>query len=662
MIARRPTDPVWGRSPRRSRLPLAAGVALLLASLAGCGLGTDRPNVVILLMDTMRPDHLGCYGYKRNTCPNVDALAARGITFSRCYATADYTSASTASLLTGRYPLAHGYVNADHVLDDENATLAEILQEQGYRTGGFTANGLVGEKYQMQQGFDYFFEQNRASAETMVQEISAFVRSGGSGPYFVYAHFMDVHDPHRLPKAQQMRFVDVEPFAYDMTDSLLQEQFIMGAWWASVQKWQAPSLPAARIERYFADYGRLYDAAIAYWDATLGSLLADLAGEDAERETIVVITADHGEQLLEHGFFGHANSGYDVGLHIPLVLYDPQLAEGAPRSVEHPISIADVLPTLLARLDIEIPDAVQGRERWSLVQTPEGEARFGAATPAAEGIYTAGTFMSNRPFDTLTQTYRLGAWKLILDRLRDSKELYNLETDPAERRDLLAEEPEIASRLGEGLRRRYQQGLDIFLSRERSVRQREAEKLRELRSLGYLSGGRQRRGPGAQFSPMQAVRLTRFGPFGDEPSLAAFGDHLDFTSGRVVWGQVIRGYSDAESRADTSGSWFDCRATFMLRNAQRRSRVIFEVDLVPDAAGKWPTRLEAEFNDRLEQRWEMARPGPHRLEVAVPAGLAADEMFHCGLRANHRFVLKKGESPRFDVFGSLKIRSVRMVE
>lgn len=621
---------------------------------SGCGWWNSRPNVVILLMDTMRPDHLGCYGYERETSPQVDELAAKGVVFGRCYATADYTSASTASLFTGKYPLAHGYVNADNVLEEENETIAELFRDRGYRTAGFTANGLVGEKYQMNQGFDEFFEKNRASAEEMMGAISAFVHRSGDEPFFVYAHFMDVHDPYRIPRAHWDRFADPQEFAYDMADTLLHDRFVMDTWWGRVQKWWEEEGGPEASRRYFDDYAQLYDASIAYWDGLLGEFLAFLEAEG--RETIVVVLADHGEQLLEHGFFGHANSGYDVGLHIPLIIYDPLLEGNVPRRIDRPMSIADVLPTLLARLDMEIPESVQGQERWSLMRGAEGSEGDGE-----EGVYTEGTFMANRPFSTLIQTYREGGWKLILDRFRDGKELYDLRSDPGEERDLFAGEPEVVDRLATRLRQQYGENLEIFARLQRSTLRQEEEKLKELRGLGYLAGRRRPDRTRSEFFPMRPMTLKRFGPFGDEEDLAGFDEQVDFVRGPVVWGQVIRGYSDRGGRADSSGAWFDRRSTFLMRNSRGGDRVVFDVNAVADGEGKWPTKIEVEFDDRVERSWEIGRPGRHRLEADIPARLAGEEMFHCGLLANHRFVLREGESARFHLYGALKIRSVEIV-
>jgi arylsulfatase A-like enzyme len=354
---------------------VAIGLLASASIYTACGKLWQKPNVVVLLVDTLRADHLKCYGYHRNTAPVLDGLARQGAVFTQCYAPSDYTSASTASLFTGKYPLAHGYLNSHYILEETHTTLAEIFKREGYTTAGFIANGLAGKKYHMDQGFDHYFEKNRASAAELVAAASAFIEEQSDEPFFIYMHFLDVHDPHRIPGAYHGKFADPTEFVYDMQDTLRLEEFVMRAWWDVAQGWRDPTLGHDQVASYFADYIQLYDASIFYWDEYLGHLLGSLEAGGMDQRTIIVITSDHGEQFLEHGYFGHANSGYQVGLHIPFILYDPLNREIAGLQIGDLVNGIDILPTLLARLDVEIPPAVQGRERFSLlVPGAQGEA------------------------------------------------------------------------------------------------------------------------------------------------------------------------------------------------------------------------------------------------------------------------------------------------
>ena len=508
-------------------LPLLAAAAAALAGLTACTAPqAPRPNILILLMDTLRADRLGCYGYGKPTSPAVDRLAQRGTLFTRCYAPSDYTHASTASLFTGRYPLAHGYMNSDYVLEDANLTMAEIFRDAGYTTAAFIANGLAGRKYRMDQGFHEHFEKNRASAFELSEAATEFIdrhSQEGDRPFLAYLHFLDVHDPHRIPAAEFSRMADPSAFAFDMQDTLLLETMVMRAWWSTVQKWRDEGEDPGQVARYFEDYSDLYDSSIAYWDEAVGAILEALRRNGLDRNTVVLVTSDHGEQLLEHGFFGHANSGYDVGLHVPLVLFDPA-EDGIGRRIFRPVSLIDVLPSLLARAGVPVPKQVQGRSWW-----PFSRAGSSPATDARP-VYSEGTFFANRPVGTLIQTIREGKWKLILDRLRDSKELYDLSRDPGETRNLLEIETEVAARLYGEMQRHYNRHLNSFNARQRSQADRTAEKLRELRSLGYVTPpGPRRHRLAIQYFPMAGAAVHRFGPFGDEEDLGRFSDHLDLT-------------------------------------------------------------------------------------------------------------------------------------
>ena len=642
-------------------LPLLVAAASGLAVLTACTAPqAPRPNILVLLMDTLRADRLGCYGYGRATSSVVDRLAARGTLFTRCYAPSDYTQASTASLFTGQYPLAHGYVNSDYVLEDANLTMAEIFGDAGYTTAAFIANGLAGRKYRMDQGFYEHFEKNRASAFELAEAAREFIgrqSAAGDHPFLAYVHFLDVHDPHRIPPADFHRLADPATFAFDMQDSLLLETMVMRAWWSAVQNWRDEPGHQGEVARYFEDYSDLYDSSIAYWDEAVGAILKALAENGLDRTTVVVVTSDHGEQLLEHGFFGHANSGYDAGLHVPLVIFDPR-EDGSGRRISRPVSLIDVLPTLLAQAGIPAPEQVQGRSLW-----PFSRAEFPAGPEDARAIYSEGTFFANRPVSTLIQTLQDGRWKLILDRLRDSKELYDLDRDPGETRNLFETEADVAARLYGELRQHYNRNLDIFNARQRSEADRTAEKLRELRSLGYVTPRRPRnhRLP-AQYFPMAGATVSRFGPFGDEEDLDRFSADLDFTRpGQAALGQIIRGCSQDPSQADGTGLWFDRRSTFLLYNDGAKRRVRFEVAVDPRAPAA-PTSIQVEFNDAPGEVFPVEGTGDFRVEAPLPASLRRAGYFYTGLLADSRFVLLAGRSPRTHRYAALKIRGVRLLE
>jgi len=546
-------------------------------------------------------------------------------------------------------------VNSNYVLEPSNVTMAEILHDHGYTTAAFIANGLAGKKYQMNQGFEEHFESNRASAPEMAEAAVAFIKrqSSSNKPFFAYMHFLDVHDPHRIPPDRLNKFADPSAFVFDMSDTLLQETFVMEAWWSTTQKWLDDPAHASEVGSYFKDYSDLYDSSIAYWDESAGTILETLAANGLASSTIVIITSDHGEQLLEHGYFGHANSGYDVGLHIPLIIWDPGTDGGS--RIDQAVSLVDVLPTVLNRVGIPVPSQVHGRSLWPFADPSTDLSDREKNHP----VYTEGTFFSNRPVSTLIQSYMEGDWKLILDRLRDSKELYNLAEDPGETRDLFDSEPEVTSRLHAGLRQLYNENLRIFNDRKRSPIEQVDEKLKELQSLGYVTAaepGQQQR----QYYPMTAVGLSRFGPFGDEKDLERFADHIDFSQRiPIAFGQIVRGCNQDPRLADSTGVWFDRRSTFLMHNDGDRRRIVFEVRVDPGQPVR-PTQIQIEFNDIPGKVFPIEGSGDHRVESPLPTSLQKKGYFYTGLLADSRFLLRAGASPRRHKYGAIKIRSISL--
>ena len=344
---------------------------------------------------------------------------------------------------------------------------------------------------------------------------SAFIEQQADEPFFAYLHFLDVHDPHRIPQEYHGRFADPADFAYDMQDTLLLDNFVMKAWWEAAQGWRDRTVGADQVATYFADYVQLYDASISYWDEQLGTLLDLLAAQGIDERTIIVVTSDHGEQFLEHGYFGHGNSGYQVGLHVPFIISDPLHPNIAGLRVDNLVNAVDILPTLLAAAQLANRSGRAGAGALVFARVRR------AGRDLREHLYR-GDLHGQPPFSTLIQTYREGEWKLLLDRLRDTKELYHLKEDPGELRDRFAEQPEIAARLYDKIRQHYNSNLQLFEQQQQSQMQLTEQKLQELRALGYITGRAGLQRPAQEFFPMKPVRLEKFGPFGTRRIWAGF--------------------------------------------------------------------------------------------------------------------------------------------
>jgi hypothetical protein len=280
-----------------------------------------------------------------------------------------------------------------------------------------------------------------------------------------------------------------------------------------------------------------------------------------------------------------------------------------------------------------------------------------SSATSADTVYTEGTFYRNRPFHTLIQTYRQGSWKLVLDRFRDVKELYDLDADPGEARDLFAERPEIVAELYTGLRHRYHKSLSRFMGVRAAASAPVAgdpAKERELRALGYLGGG----GGGdlLEFFPLRPRAPGRYGPFGDEPELDEFQARIDFTRGRLAGDQIVAGYADEVGRRDARGVWFDRRAIFLLRG--RRLGLPARVEVYVDTTGPRPSRIEAWIEGEIVSTFAIDMGGSLSFDVPLPARIAAADDWRLELRADTRFVSRTGASPRTDEHASFRVRRI----
>jgi len=460
-------SPGCGRFLRRVTCALVAGAGVL-----ACGGETERSsrplNLIIIMVDTLRADHLGYYGYPHATSPRLDSLAEDSVVFLHHTGHASRTGPSVATLFTGLYSRSHGVVNslshfdAKGTLDASRLTLAEILSEAGYRCAGFTANFNVSKRFGFSQGFERYQllnwkkraqEINRA-ALAWIEEWEAEPRP----PFFLYLHYFDPHSPYEAPAPFIKKFVSPD-YQGRITGSHRQLEEVV----------------AGRLKLDDADLDQLralYDAEIRYLDSQLGVLLVALDASGLLDESLIVFVSDHGEELLDHGSALHGYTLYEEQLRIPLMIRHPEFPA---RRVSRLSRQVDVLPTILELLGIPIPGSIQGE---SLVAAMKGEASsdIGGEPPVfAEA--------SLRAVKTVAlDSYARGDWKLIETRVPETrKQLFNLRDDPQERHDRLASEPEVAERMSAELQR-FRDALPVGHSEMVPLSE---EEIRELQSLGY---------------------------------------------------------------------------------------------------------------------------------------------------------------------------------
>ena len=361
-----------------------------LARLDELDAWVQRPPLVLITLDTTRVDHLSCYGYERNTTPQLDAFAERAVRFERAWSTSSWTLPAHASLFTGNYPSRHGadydprgtavlgdviaLPVARHVragkLADESITLAELLAARGYRTGAFVAGPWLHRSFGLLQGFQHQDDAvssfgGRPAAEITAAALAWLDAIGPEQPYFLFANYFDPHAPYE-PSGRYQDFPRAgEPLDYDY-EALMRGEAVLDA-----------DARAVLRDRY--------DAEIRDMDRELGRLLEAVRARPGGERALIVVTADHGEALGEEGRLGHGYWLSEELTRVPLLVHYPGARAGGSRSSD-PIQLVDVLPLLAHELDLTLPlpvDGVEPGQRDAAFSELRREAttalRFGAA-------------------------------------------------------------------------------------------------------------------------------------------------------------------------------------------------------------------------------------------------------------------------------------------
>jgi arylsulfatase A-like enzyme len=438
----------------------AAAIALALAALLGPGCRRPRADSALLVVvDTLRADHLGAYGSEREASPAFDAWAAEGRLFERAWATSPWTLPSVASILTGLEPARHaaGRPMPDAgkrtftALGDGAGTLAEWLTAEGWRTAAIINNPFLHEKFGVARGFESWDYQAASRtrgrrADEAVDAALEWLDGVGDRPWLLVLHLFDPHLAYDAPEPFLGRFTDgAPPAARRRPLSWLRHR---------VKKEGGGPLLGA--------LGGAYDEEILFVDSQLSRLRRGLAERGLADRTLVVLTADHGEELGEHGGFEHGHSVHEEVLRVPLVLVGPGIEPG--RSAA-PVSLVDIVPTVLAALGVEAPGGLPGT---SLLGEPPA-----SRTLVAERVL----------YGRENKAAVRWPWKAIFTPGADDEvALFDLEADPGERQDLARVRPEVAARLKELLQALERAGAQA----DGGAAALDPETERELRSLGYI--------------------------------------------------------------------------------------------------------------------------------------------------------------------------------
>lgn len=457
----------------RLRRCLAAAAVL---AVAACGRAPapapspPPPSILMVVWDTVGAAHVGSLGEDAGPTPNLDALAAEGVLFRHAFTTAPWTQPAVASILTGLYPSHHGVLRLYDILAAANKTIAERLAGAGYRTAGFVSHELLAARLGVAQGFASWDESAIAghegiSSPAVTQLAASWLAARDDQPFFLLAHYFD---PHML-YLHHPEFDLTTGYDGPLTAG-------MGVW---EMRDARPTMSADDIA-FLRD---LHREEVAFTDAALGRLLAALEATGRADDTIVIVVADHGEEIMERGWIGHARTLYDELIHVPLVMRVPHGPRGL--VVDTPVSLVDLAPTLAEFAGTTFADgAVDGRSLVPLLRGGEAGA-LADRNLFAEVSFTLGPDDGRRHTEKVAFKTALlaGPRALIHDLMRDSWELYRRDEDPLEKRDLVTSDP-ATSELGRQLAA-WEANRDGAASPVHRVLP-QPDELERLRALGYV--------------------------------------------------------------------------------------------------------------------------------------------------------------------------------
>jgi arylsulfatase A-like enzyme len=456
----------------------------------------SRPNVILLTIDTLRADVLGCYGYERLTTPHLDRLAKHGIRFTQTITGGSWTQAAFPALLTSSS--ASHYGGALGSLARQRPSPIEALARHGYATAGFSTNPHLSRATGYDRGFDAFFDLEPGERDPWLRRVKggerllrspfthqlarllgsrsrpariyasaaevtgAVCRWLGSAeqPFFAWAHYMDVHWP------------------YYLEETLADPQTIAGAWQdlGLMHEWgngRRTGLITDKVHRRFL---RLYEESLQYLDEQIGRLLAFLEEDGRAANTLVIVVSDHGEEFFDHGRWGHWEDNlYDEIIRVPLIIRLP--GQAAEQVVERQVTTLDVMPTILDLCACPLPSGVEGSSLRPLWEPGGNQSPY----PRQEVI-------CEMPRDSWCRiAVRTEQFKLIWDnRCPDEPELYNLRRDPGEQKNVFHEHPQVAHLLQERVEAHLAQAAATLPDAPAGKVTFDDHIVQRLRDLGYL--------------------------------------------------------------------------------------------------------------------------------------------------------------------------------
>lgn len=457
---------------KRGRLPwLYNLIVALLVAITVYGYNdwnaNRQFNVILLVSDATRADHLSCYGYKLETTPNIDQFARDGIRFENPVAQGSHTIVATPAILASVYPTIHGLTHYGAALSDSITLISELLRKAGHRTFGIVTNPHVTENNGFAQGFDYYLSDKgwlHTGAEVVNLKFLQIWRRYSGEKFFAFLFYIDPHVPYVPPRGYLLKF-HADPNVV-------------------ITNWHPDSL-AALGEGYKLDIVARYNAEVNYFDAKFGDLMQELKKRGIYDRSLIIYTSDHGEGFWDHGLVGHGNSLYEELLRVPLIMRFPIMVKFPKfrlggQVIEQPVRQIDIVPTTLDFLGIKRQGLIFGTSLMPLISGKEESLQ--------ELQYVISEEILQQPELHNIRSIRSGPWKYIItqnfEKNEFDQELYNLSEDPAETDNLFGKETSLAMEL--------QQRLFTELSNlerlktEPRVYVPDKQTLERLKALGYI--------------------------------------------------------------------------------------------------------------------------------------------------------------------------------
>lgn len=451
----------------------------------------EAPNVVLISLDTLRADHLGCYGYERPTSPHIDALAEDGVLFEHAVSQSSWTLPAHASLMSGLWPSRHGAIMSNSRIAEDAPMLGEIMNAAGYLTAAFTEGIYVRGDLGFARGFARYDDGDtkaltgeKGVSDTLAKA-SRWIEQHADQRFFLFVHTYQVHMPYYAPDQLYLEFGPAPPEETARVSEGLAH---------SINEQGMEREEGATFDTQLDRFVAYYDAGIRFTDRFVGELLDTLDAAGLRDNTIVILTSDHGDDLLDHYLLArHGHSHHREVVEVPLIVRAPGVAPG--RSVSRPVALLDVMPTIVDLAGAEVPEGI---DAVSLVDDLRGEASPAASRPivsltthdlqsidlsvrTARYSYHYRHELTEQRLNRMQSLLGLSRWHGQARDIPAAEELFDLEADPHETVNLVAELPDVAAEL-RAIALAEIEGIGEI---HESQTQFDAELVEQLQALGY---------------------------------------------------------------------------------------------------------------------------------------------------------------------------------